>query len=295
MKKLKFAIIGGRPGVHAKDLIEEIIRRGHIAIPVRMKNIIITFSENEPVFIYKNINLLDCDIFLFRGGYRMVRPAVSVLAQYLLNQKKIIVNDDLGKEGFFGDKIFQASQFHQHHIPHPQTAQALSARDLSFVIEKIGLPIIAKPIFGSKGNGIKKFENFQEAKEFLRKNNRGYFLQEYLPIDGDIRVFVVGNQVVAGMKRHILQGDFRSNASLGAKASRIALTPQIKKLALDAAQVMNYEIAGVDIIKKQDGKYCVLEVNSAPQWKKLKEVTGIDPSSFIIDYALSKYSSARKK
>ncbi|OGI29418.1 MAG: hypothetical protein A2288_03810 [Candidatus Moranbacteria bacterium RIFOXYA12_FULL_44_15] len=95
------------------------------------------------------------------------------------------------------------------------------------------------------------------------------------------------------MKRYIIPGDFRSNASLGAKAEKILLTQELKELALKATKAMNYEVAGVDIIKHKKKLY-VLEINSAPQWQKFKEVTGVNPAEAIIAYAIKKYHKNRR-
>lgn len=294
MKTLTFVIIGGKPGIHAKDLINEIVRCGYKAIPVRMNQITFSVIDEKCLFKYEGFDLNDGDIFLFRGGYRTVKPSVITLAQYLKSQGKIIINEDLGKSGFWGDKVFQASILTQHKIPHPKTMQVLSLKHLPVIFKELKFPIIVKPMFGSQGKGIKKFDAPKEASVFLKKNNRKYFAQEYIPIDGDLRIFVVGNKVIAGMKRHILPGDFRSNASLGAEATKISVTKPLRDLALKAAKAMDYEIAGVDIVRYHN-KYAVLEVNSAPQWKKLKEVTGVDPSIAIVEYAIRKHSLKNKK
>lgn len=295
MKQLIFVIIGGKPTAQTKDLLLEISKRGHIGMPVRMKDVVFLFEKGKFRAQYKNFEITTGDIFLFRGGYRTIKPAVSTLANYLASMGKILINDNLGSTGFFGDKIFQANQFMQKNIPHPRTMQALSMRDVPHIVNALGFPVIAKPMSGSKGFGIMKFDSEEKVRTFLRKNNnnRKYFLQEYIRIDGDFRIFVVGNKVIAGMKRYVLEGDFRSNASLGARASRIVLSDSLKNLSLKSAKAMNFEVAGVDIIE-QGKELLVLEVNSAPQWKKLKEVTGINPAEEIIDYALRKYSAGKK-
>lgn len=290
MKQLTFVIFGGKPTAQTKDLLSEISKQGHIGIPVRMKDVIFLFEQGKFHARYRDFEITTGDIFLFRGGYRTVKPAVSTLANYLAFMGKTLVNDNLGNTGFFGDKVFQANRLAQENIPHPRTMQALSLRDVPNIANALGFPIIAKPMSGSKGFGIMKFDSKEKVVTFLRKNNnnRKYFLQEYIPIDGDFRIFVVGNRVIAGMKRHVLKGDFRSNASLGARASKIALSDSLKKLSLKSAKAMDFEVAGVDIIER--GKeLLVLEVNSAPQWKKLKEITGTNPAKEIVHYALQKH------
>jgi glutathione synthase/RimK-type ligase-like ATP-grasp enzyme len=79
---------------------------------------------------------------------------------------------------------------------------------------------------------------------------------------------------------------------LGARAEKILLTKKLETLALRATKAMNYEIAGVDIIEHKKEFY-VLEINSAPQWQKFKEVTGINPAEDIVAYSLKKYYKKR--
>lgn len=143
-------------------------------------------------------------------------------------------------------------------------------------------------MYGQKGQGIVKIDNKKQAYNFFKKNHKGYLLQEYLEIDSDIRIFVVNSKILGAMKRFIIPGDFRSNASLGARVEQVNPTKEMIDLAKRAVKAMKYEIAGVDIVTYK-GKFYVIEVNSTPQWQKFKKVTGINPAKHIIDYSLEKY------
>ena len=89
------------------------------------------------------------------------------------------------------------------------------------------------------------------------------------------------------MKRFVIPGDFRANISQGAKAEKYNLPKEAKEIAIKAAKITKTEFAGVDLIESR-GKYYVIEVNRAPQFRGFKKYTGIDPSPFIIDYLENK-------
>ena len=98
----------------------------------------------------------------------------------------------------------------------------------------------------------------------------------------DIRAFVVGNQVVASMKRDSLDDDFRSNLHQGGAGTPIKLTHEEKKIALKAAKAMGLHICGVDLMRSERGPL-VLEVNASPGFG-IEKVTGRDVASKIIEY-----------
>jgi ribosomal protein S6--L-glutamate ligase len=175
-------------------------------------------------------------------------------------------------------------------INHPKTYQAMSFISYKQIAKELLFPIIAKPVRGRQGMGIKKINNEKNFLKFIKKNYKGYLVQQYIKTDGDLRVFVVGDEVLGAIKRFVVPGDFRSNVSLGAKAKKVAVTKKIKEISLKAAKAMDFEVAGVDLIKHKN-KYYVIEVNNGPQWQKFKEVTKINPAKKIIDYAINKFEN----
>ena len=114
-------------------------------------------------------------------------------------------------------------------------------------------------------------------------------VQEYIAeSEGcDTRVFVVGDKVIAGMKRSAQAEEFRSNVELGGVTQAVEVSDEYAKIALASTKALGLEVAGVDIIETKDGP-AVLEVNGNPGFKALEEVTGIDVATPIIEHALAK-------
>ncbi len=285
MSPINFLIIGP-DNENTWDLVNEIKKRKHSVLSLPIKEIFFEFSNKKFKAFWKNKDLDLFDIILFRG-YNESFIEAGVLAKKFLDDKKTVVDEVIGK-GFIPGKTFEASRLIKNKLRHPKTLQCINSSICTSVLKKISFPIIVKPVHGQKGKDMHKFKNIKEAEVFLKKNPTGYLIQEYCKIDGDIRVFVVGNKVLGAIKRFVIDGDFRSNASLGAKAKKYPVDKELRRLSVSAAKIMKYEIAGVDIIK-YEGKYFILEVNFAPQWQKFKEITGINPAKDIINYAIRKY------
>jgi ribosomal protein S6--L-glutamate ligase len=110
-------------------------------------------------------------------------------------------------------------------------------------------------------------------------------VQEYIKEAGgaDIRSFVVGDKVIAAMKRQAKPGEFRTNLHRGGSASLINITPEERKTAIRAAKVMGLSVAGVDILRSNHGPL-VLEVNSSPGLEGIETTTGKDVASLVIQY-----------
>jgi ribosomal protein S6--L-glutamate ligase len=291
MTKLKFVIFGPETP-NTLDLVEEIKKSNNIPYVIQLKNIVFEFKNGKYRALWKNKDLRKFDIFLLRG-YNKNLIFAQILIESLLTQNKTVIDETIGKK-FLSSKVFEASLMNRNKIRHPRTYQAIDFIIWKKLLTKINFPIIAKPIYGQKGQGIVKLENKKEYLKFFAKNPRGYLVQEFLKIDGDIRVFVVNNKVLGAMKRFIVPGDFRSNASLGAKTEKINPSKEMTELALKAVKTMGYEIAGVDILKYKN-KFYVLEVNSSPQWQKFKETTSINPAKEIIRYSLKKYEKIQSR
>jgi RimK family alpha-L-glutamate ligase len=114
-----------------------------------------------------------------------------------------------------------------------------------------------------------------------------YYIQEYLPhFQEDIRAFVIGEEVVAAMRRR--GKGWKTNYSQGAEAESVELSSEMKALALKAARLVNLDYAGVDIIPAENGKTYVVEINSIPGWRGLQKATGQRIAERVVNYLLAK-------
>lgn len=110
-------------------------------------------------------------------------------------------------------------------------------------------------------------------------------VQEYIKEAGgaDIRCLVIGDKVVAAMKRQAMEGEFRSNLHRGGSASLIRISPAERATAVNAAKIMGLNVAGVDLLRSERGPL-VMEVNSSPGLEGIEAATGKDIAGMIIEF-----------
>ncbi|WP_391202233.1 ATP-grasp domain-containing protein [Psychrobacillus sp. L4] len=221
-----------------------------------------------------------------------------LLAKFLKNEGIPVFNDPDVIE-ICDNKARQYMTLAKAHIPMPRTIIApkvyanFTIQHSGFyeqVLQTIHLPMIIKEAHGSFGMKVYLIETkkqfFDKAEEL---NGKEYVFQEYIESSRgrDIRVNVVGGQVVACMYRHS-ETDFRANITNGGTASPIILTERQKEVAILAAQALNAEFAGVDLLFGEDEEPLVCEVNGVAHIRNLYNVTGINVGDAMIRYILSK-------
>lgn len=155
--------------------------------------------------------------------------------------------------------------------------------------------VVAKPLFGSEGKGMVRIRDEETAYRVLRAwelNRFIYYIQEYLPhFHQDIRAFVVGETVVAAMRRRA--AGWKTNFSKGAVAEPISLSDEVRALAVRATRLIGLDYAGVDILPAENGKYYVVEVNSIPGWRGLQKTTDLRIAENIVEYVCAPSCNAR--
>lgn len=221
-----------------------------------------------------------------------------LLATFLKNRGIPVFNDPEVIETC-DNKAKQYLSLAQHHIPMPKTIIApkvypsFSIRESGYyekVLEEIGLPMVIKEghgSFGMKVYLIETEEQFYEQTDALRGID--YVFQEFIASSRgrDIRVNIVGDEIVAAMARRS-ETDFRANLTNGGSATTIDLTPEQQQIAMRAAKAVGAEFAGVDLLYGDDGQPLVCEVNAAAHIRNIYNVTGINVADAMIAYILRK-------
>lgn len=151
-----------------------------------------------------------------------------------------------------------------------------------------GPPLVIKLLEGTQGVGVVLAETQKAAEsviEAFRGLNANILAQEFIAEAGgaDIRCFVVGDKVIASMKRQGKEGEFRSNLHRGGSASFVRITPEERSTAVRAARIMGLNVAGVDLLRSNHGP-CILEVNSSPGLEGIEESTKKDIAGMIIQF-----------
>ena len=171
----------------------------------------------------------------------------------------------------------------------PVTGFAHSPDDIPDLISMVGgAPLVIKLLEGTQGIGVVMCETEQAAESVLEAFmglKANIMVQEYIKEAGgaDIRCLVVGDKVIAAMKRQAKAGEFRSNLHRGGSASLIKITPEERMTAVRAAKVMGLNVAGVDILRSNHGPV-VMEVNSSPGLEGIESTTGRNIAGLIIEY-----------
>lgn len=177
----------------------------------------------------------------------------------------------------------------------PITSVAYANSDVRDLIDMIGgPPLIVKVVEGTQGKGVLLAESYKAAESVIQAFigvRANIIVQEYIKeAEGaDIRCLVIGDQVVAAMRRCAAPGEFRSNIHLGGTAENITITDEERETAIHAVQVLGLNFAGVDLLRSHRGPL-VMEVNSSPGLRGIETVTKIDIASQVIKY-LEKSSS----
>jgi RimK family alpha-L-glutamate ligase len=173
-------------------------------------------------------------------------------------------------------------------IPVPRTAITENFGEALKAFHELDGDVIVKPIFGSRGIGSTRVTNPEVAATIFKAITFYHgviYLQEFVPHGfSDIRAFVIGNRVVAAMKR--VANTWKTNYSQGAKPVSIKLDKTLEKMAVKSASLVECKIAGVDILESSRGPLFV-EVNSQPGWKGLQSVTSFNVADEIVSFILS--------
>lgn len=192
------------------------------------------------------------------------------------------------------DKYCALTIFQENKIPVPRTAVTASYNEALKCFDELGGDIVVKPLFGSRGVGATRITDPEIATRVFRTISFYHgtiYMQEFIPHgDSDLRAFVIGNRVVAAMRR--IADNWKTNFSRGAKPVSAKLSEELENLAVNAADVLGCKVAGVDLIEGPNGPV-VLEVNSQPGWMGLQSVTEKNIADEIVSYVLSELGRKR--
>lgn len=189
------------------------------------------------------------------------------------------------------DKYGALALLSRHGIKVPRT---LVTEDLGLAYnfsKEVGR-VVVKPLIGSRGYGSVLIEDPEVALRVFKtliSFNQVIYVQEYVAKRHfDLRVFVLGGEVLACIKRvSVVPGEWRTNIAQGGKAEAYKAPPEVEEMAIKACEVLGLWYAGVDVIER-GGEYLILEVNAAPDWHGLMEATGVKPAKAIIDFIVEK-------
>ncbi len=158
------------------------------------------------------------------------------------------------------DKIKQTALFQAAAISHPRTRVFYGKRQKKAILDYFGLPLIAKEPRGSAlGRGVYLIHSTEELEQYCQIQGPAY-IQEYLPIDRDMRIVLVGYRVLHAYWRVAADGEFRNNLWCGGRIELADVPQQALQFAVHVARVCRWDDVGLDICE-HEGDYYVLEGN----------------------------------
>ena len=288
---MKLAILSTAPRSYStRRLKQAAAERGHDVKILNTLRFTLDLEEGEPDLYFRSKLLSHYDAVLPRIGASISYFGTAVVRQF--EQMDVYTPNTANGITNSRDKLRSMQILSRHAIGIPHTTFVRDRADVLPAIERLGgAPVVIKILEGTQGIGVILAETTKVAEgiiETLQNAKQNVLVQSYVEESKgkDIRALVVGDSVVAAMRR-VAQGDeFRSNVHRGGRTERVQLPPEYEETAVRAAQIMGLRVAGVDMLEGNGGPQ-VMEVNSSPGLEGIEAATKLDIAGAIVDYMAS--------
>ena len=294
---MKIAILSRNPKLYStRRLIEAAEERGHEVRVLDVLRCYMNIASNNPEVHYKGEELEAFDAVIPRIGASVTFYGTAVLRQFeMMGTAPLNESVAISRSR---DKLRSLQLLSRKGIGLPVTGFAHRPDDVEDLIKMVGgAPLVIKLLEGTQGIGVVLAETKQAAESVIEAfmgTKTNILVQEYIKEAGgaDIRCFVIGDKVVAAMKRQGAEGEFRSNLHRGGSASLIRITPEERSTAVRAAKTMGLNVAGVDLLRSNHGAV-VMEVNSSPGLEGIEKATGKDIAAMQIQFLEKRLAERR--
>jgi ribosomal protein S6--L-glutamate ligase len=285
---MKIVVLSTNPRLYStRRLVQAGRERGHETLVLNHKRCYMNITTMRPSIHYKGEAVRGVNAIIPRIGASVSFYGTAVVRQfemmgvYSVNESVAITRSR--------DKLRALQLLSRKGIGLPVTGFAHSPDDTEDLLKFVGgAPVVIKLLEGTQGVGVVLGETRKAAEsviEAFRGLNANFMVQEFIREAGgtDIRCLVIGERVVAAMKRTGKEGDFRSNLHRGGTAELVRITPEERSTAVRSARIMGLNVAGVDLLRSNHGPV-VMEVNSSPGLEGIEKATGKDVAAQIIQF-----------
>lgn len=285
---MKIGILSRNPRCYStRRLKEACARRGHHVKVLSTLRFSMEVEPGRPALFYKNRHLSRYDAVIPRIGASITMFGTAVVRQF--EQMGVFTLNSSNAISVSRDKLRSVQILSRHNIGIPATAFVRDRTSVLHGIELVGgAPVIIKLLEGTQGIGVILADNTKIAEaiiETLQSAKQNVLIQKFVSESRgrDMRAFVVGDKVVAAMRRIATGEEFRSNVHRGGRAEPVKLDSSYERAAIHAAQIMGLRVAGVDMLEGANGPQ-ILEVNSSPGLEGIETATGIDVAAAIVEH-----------
>jgi ribosomal protein S6--L-glutamate ligase len=285
---MKLVMLARNPSLYSHRRIVEAARtRGHSIEVINTLHIHMNITSSRPTLWQGSRKLEHYDAVIPRIGASITHYGLAVLRQFEV-QGVFPLNESVAI-GRSRDKLRALQLLAREGIGLPVTAFAHGPRGADDVIREVGgTPCVIKLLEGTQGKGVILAETAASARSIIEAfsaTNTNILVQEYIKESGgsDIRVLVVGGEVVASIVRSGKIGEFRANLHRGGRAEAVVISPEEARTAVRSAEVLGLNVAGVDLLRSNRGPV-VMEVNSSPGIEGMESASGADAAGAMIEF-----------
>jgi len=279
----KICIVFDRLRTEEKMLKKEASNLGHDAVMLDAKTTQINTDSKRKDFDFGDVVLERC-VSYFRGLH--FTASLEFMDVPVLNKFQVANQ--------CGNKMFMTLLLKKYNVPTPKTYFSFSSESASENIEKVGYPLVIKPVIGSWGRGVMQLKDKDTADALFEirditdsPHDRIFYLQELINRPPrDIRVITVGDEPIAAMYRKS-SGGFKTNIALGADPELCEITKEIEEISTKASKAMGGGILGIDIMEDEKRGLVVHEVNNTVEFKGLARVSRRNIPKEMVEFALN--------
>lgn len=279
----KICIVFDRLRSEEKMLEKEASNLGHEAVMLDAKITQINTDSKKSDFDFGDVVLERC-VSYFRGLH--FTASLEFMDVPVLNKFFVAYQ--------CGNKMFMTLMLKKYNVPTPKTYFSFTSESALENIEKIGYPLVIKPVIGSWGRGVMQVKDKDTADALFEirditdsPHDRIFYLQEVINRPPrDIRVITIGDEPIAAMYRKS-SGGFKTNIALGADPELCEITKEIEDVAIKASKAMGGGILGIDIMEDEKRGFVVHEVNNTVEFKGLSKVSKRNIPKEMVEFALN--------
>jgi len=279
----KVCIVFDRLRTEEKMLQKEASNLGHDAVMLDAKITQINTDSKREDYDFGDVVLERC-VSYFRGLHFTAS----------LEFMDIPVLNTFDVANICGNKMFMTLLLKKNNVPTPKTYFSFSSESAAENLEKVGYPLVIKPVIGSWGRGVMPIKDKDTMDAVLEirditdsPHDRIYYLQELIKRPPrDIRVITIGDESIAAMYRKS-SGGFKTNIALGADPELCEITKEMEDMAAKASKAMGGGILGIDMMEDNERGLVVHEVNNTVEFKGLAKVAQRNIPKEMVEFALN--------
>lgn len=272
---------------------ESLARHGHETVVLSPLDCAVAVAHGRPKVLSRGRAVegvhavLPRCVAYFHNGRLVNRNLEAVAATAFVNQGAVAVNRPESKL-IANDKIWSLAALAAHGVPVPPTVLVSSADEAGRLAPTLGYPAVVKATEGLWGAGVMRVDSepsFRSVCDAFLNLGHPLLVQPYLlgERSRQLRVLVLGGEVLIAYEAQPRGGDFRGNLHAGATPAPVAIPTALADTALASVRALGLDFAGVDLIVNDDAVY-VIEVNPAPGFGFARRVPGTDIGGALVKH-----------